>query len=79
MTEKQRFAAERGPVRQVEYDDGTVLLVADIGVGRDASVDIVDETALVVAGEEQYEFEVPSGGAAQAFIHNGVLTIEVEG
>jgi len=77
MTGKERFVEERGPVRQVEYDDGTVSLVADVGVGREASVDVVGETAIVVADGEQYEFEVPTGGGAQAFIHNGVLTIEV--
>jgi hypothetical protein len=78
MTEKERFVEERGPVRQVKYDDGTVSLVADVGVGHEASVDIVGETAIVVADGEQYEFEVPVDGGAQAFMHNGVLTIEVE-
>ena len=64
------------PVRRFEYDDGTNVLAADLGVGRDVSVDVVDETAIVVAGSDQYDLEVPAGDA-QAFIKNGVLTVEV--
>ena len=61
-------------LRQFDYDE-EVLLVADFGPGVDSSVDVVDETAIVVIDEEQYEFPVPAG--AQVFISNGVLTIEV--
>ncbi|WP_247009306.1 DUF7127 family protein [Halorientalis litorea] len=78
MTGQERFVEERGPVRHVEDDDGTVSLVADVGAGHEASVDVVGETAIVVADGEQYEFEVPADGGAQAFMHNGILTIEVE-
>lgn len=58
-----------------EYDDGSVVFVSDLGVHTDASLDIVDGTAIVVTDDDQYEFELPDD--AQAFMQNGVLTIEV--
>jgi hypothetical protein len=54
------------------------LLVADLGPGGDASVDGVEDTAIVVADGDQYEFDVSGGEPGpEAFIKNGVLTIEV--
>ena len=50
-------------------------LIADFGPSTDISVDVVDDTVIVVAEEETYDLEVD--GSAQAFIKNGVLTIEV--
>ncbi|MFB6179159.1 MAG: hypothetical protein ABEI77_05485 [Halorientalis sp.] len=81
MTTREQFVAEEGPVSRLEYDDGSTVLAADVGVGREASIDIVGDTAIVVIGDEQYEFEVPDGDdeSAQAFMKNGVLTIEVKG
>ncbi len=70
----QRF--DRDGVRRYEYDDA-VVLVADMGPGVEGSVDVVDETALVVTGDEQFEFPVPAGDAA-ASISNGVVTVEVD-
>jgi hypothetical protein len=64
-----------GPVRHYEYADRD-LLVADFGP-IEGSVDVVDGTAIVVIGDEQHEFEVPTSGAT-AFMNNGVVTIEVE-
>ena len=66
--------------RQYDYGDETVV-VADLGADvEDATVEVVDETAIVVLESEtasqQYEFEVPSG-TARAFINNGVLSVEV--
>jgi hypothetical protein len=78
MTERQQFVDEQGPVARMEYADDTTVLAADVGPGRDATVDLVGDTAIVVVGNEQYEFAVPDGDA-QAFIRNGVLTVEVEG
>ena len=43
----------------------------------DGSVDIVDGTAIVVVGDEHYEFEVPAG-ASRAVMNNGVVTVELE-
>jgi hypothetical protein len=51
--------------------------VVDLGAdATDASVDVVGDTAIVVT-DEQYELDLPTEGA-QAFIHNGVLTITME-
>ncbi len=65
--------------RRYEYDDGTVFAV-DFGGASDASVDVVDGTAIVVIetldGERQEEIDLPAGDA-RAFMKNGVLTIEV--
>ncbi|WP_435154597.1 DUF7127 family protein [Haladaptatus sp. DFWS20] len=64
--------------RRYSYDDGEVI-VADFGTA-DVSVDVLEDVAIVVAehdGEQtQTEVELPAG-EAQAFINNGVLTIEV--
>jgi len=72
-TEQQLF--DELPVRRFEYDD-SVVLAADVGVADDTSVDVVDDTVILVAGDEQYEQPLPEGDA-RAFINNGVLTIEL--
>lgn len=68
--------------RQYDYDEETVF-VADLGTDvEDASVEVVDGTAIVVLetpeGAHQYEFEIPAGDA-HTFMKNGVLSIEVSG
>lgn len=68
--------ADDAPVRRFEYDDGTAVLAADLGAVADASVDVVDGTAIVVTESDQYDLTVPAGDA-RAFIKNGVLTVEV--
>lgn len=50
-------------------------LIADFGPSTDITVDVVGDTVIVVADEETYDLEVD--GSAQAFIKNGVLTVEV--
>ncbi len=77
MTERQRFVDGEFVGRRYEYDDRAVL-VADFGAGAEGSVDLVGDTAIVVVGDDQYEFEVPTGVSARASVNNGVLTIEVE-
>jgi len=72
-TEQQLF--DELSVRRFEYDD-SVVLAADVGVADDTSVDIVDDTVILVAGGEQYEQPLPDRDA-RAFINNGVLTIEL--
>lgn len=64
------------PVREFAYDDGTVVFAADLGSVGEANAEVVDDTVIVVADDRQYDVAVPSGDA-QAFIRNGVLTIEV--
>ena len=77
MTETQRFVDEEFVGRRYEYDDRAGL-VADFGAGADGSVDLVGDTAIVVVGDDQYEFEVPAGVTTRASMNNGVLTVEVE-
>lgn len=78
----QHTADERDVfTRQYEYDDDETVIVADFGTADgDATVDVVDETAIVVVdgpeGTRQEEFDLPAADA-EAFIRNGVLTIEV--
>ena len=73
MTGTQQLADDVG-LRRYEYDDELVL-AADLGPGRDASVDVLDDAVIVVVDDEQYDLEL--AGDARAFIPNGVLTIEV--
>ena len=74
MNSQQQFAAGDIDVRRYEYDD-SVVLAADFGYTESASVDVVDDTVIVVVDGEQFDVEVEAN--AQAFIRNGVLTIEV--
>ncbi|HET7324477.1 MAG TPA: hypothetical protein VFJ06_09105 [Halococcus sp.] len=73
--ELTQFDERDDAVRRYEYDD-RVVYAADIGPS-DAAVDIVDNTVMLVRGEEQAEFDVPESGTAEATINNGVLTVEV--
>jgi hypothetical protein len=75
--ELQRFVADdQRPVRTIE-NDGYVV-VADLGRGVQASVETLDETAIVVLpDDETMEIDLPSAPES-AFITNGVLTIELE-
>ncbi|MDL5362928.1 hypothetical protein [Halalkalicoccus sp. NIPERK01] len=60
-------------VSRIEYDDGTVI-AADFG-GDEVTLDVVGETAIVVAGDRQVEFDLPEG-ASDVAVNNGTLTIE---
>lgn len=59
-----------------EYDD-RIVYAADIGPGE-AAVDVVDDTVMLVRGDEQADFEISESGTAEATINNGVLTVTVE-
>lgn len=72
----ERKSFDEVPLQRIEYDD-TVVFAADLGPVDDASVDVVDGTIIVVAGDEQYEQDLPDGVDARAFINHGVLTIEM--
>jgi len=76
MTDQQQLVGD-APLRRYEYDDA-VVPAADVGISDDATVDVVDDTAIVVIDGEQYDFEIPAG-EARAFIRNGVLTVEMSG
>lgn len=74
---QERFARREDAIaRQYDYEDRTVF-VADLGPGRDGSIDLLEGTAIVVVGDEQYEFDVPEG-EARASMSNGVVTVEVK-
>ncbi|MFC6733167.1 MULTISPECIES: hypothetical protein [unclassified Haladaptatus] len=71
-------SGDEGAFTRYDYA-GTTVFAADLGMRGNASVDLVDHTAIVVwDDDEQLEFEIPVEGAARAFIKNGVLTIEVD-
>jgi hypothetical protein len=78
MDNLQQFADRNdGTLRRYEYDDSTIF-AADLGTTDKTSVDMVDQTAIVVVGDEQFEFEVPTeDGDVQTALNNGILTIEV--
>jgi hypothetical protein len=60
-------------------DDGdSITYLADLGNTTAATVDVVAGTVIVVTGDDQYEAELPEEGDAEAFIKNGVVTIEVD-
>ncbi|WP_436344329.1 DUF7127 family protein [Natronorubrum sp. FCH18a] len=77
----EQFTRNEGQVaRRYQYDDSAVVAV-DFGAREtEASVDLVDDTVIVVVGDEQYEFDLPDGADdAHTFMKNGVLTVEMEG
>jgi hypothetical protein len=57
-----------------EYDEENVLTV-DFGRGVEAALDIVGDTAIVVAGDRQFEFEVPDE-ATEVTSNDGMLVIK---
>lgn len=67
---------DEGIARRYEYPDRTVF-AADFGPGGAPSVDVVDDTVIVVTPDgRQRELELPEGDV-RAFNRNGVVTVEV--
>jgi hypothetical protein len=61
-------------VRQYSYPETTVVAV---DVGGAATVDMVDQTAIVVPEDgETFEFDLP-GESVSATVNNGVVVVEV--
>ncbi len=57
-----------------EYDDEAVVAV-DFGlVTGEPTLDVVDDTAIVVVGGAQFEFDVPPE-ATDVIVNDGILTI----
>ncbi|QLH82798.1 hypothetical protein [Halosimplex pelagicum] len=54
--------------------DGETTLVVDFGEGADAKLDTVGETAIVVAGDRQFEFEIPPE-VTDLSVNDGMLTL----
>ncbi len=66
-------------VRQYQYDDGSALAVDFGSAGPETAVDVVDDTVIVVFEDDQVELDLPAETKdAQAFMKNGVLTIQME-
>ena len=62
-------------IREYEYDNITAITV-DFGPrASDVSVDVVGKTAIVIAGDDQFEFELPDN-VNEISTKNGMLTIE---
>jgi hypothetical protein len=71
----QAVDRQEAVIREDEYDD-TAAITADFGpAASDISVDIVGETAIVIAGGDQFEFDLPAG-VEEITTNNGILTIE---
>ncbi len=69
-----RDVERRGAVvRTYDYDTGRVIAV-DLGTNEDIVVDVVGNTAIVVVGERQFEFQLPAE-ATDVAVSNGVFTI----
>ena len=65
---------EEVTITRREYEDENAIIV-DFGPGVDASLDIVGDTAIVVAGDRQFEFEIPEG-ATEVTTNDGMLIIK---
>ncbi len=76
MNDQQRFTNKGSPVSTYEYDDA-IVFVMDVGAGTDASIDVVDGTAMFAVADKQYDIDLPTGDA-QAFMKNGIVGVEVE-
>lgn len=75
--DSQTSVGSGGMVRRYDYDGRTVV-AADFGPAAvDVTVDVVDGTAIIVAGDEQTEIALPEGDG-EAFNRNGIVTIEVK-
>ncbi len=60
---------------EYEYDGESVIAVDFGRAHADPTVDIVDDTAIVITNSGQFEFELPNE-ASEVTANNGVLTIE---
>ncbi len=75
MNVKEQLVAQDVDVVRQVHGDG-IEIVADFGPGATPSVDVVDNTVIVIDGGEQHEMAVD--GDARAVTNNGVVTIEVD-
>jgi len=58
-----------------EYEGEENVIVVDFGPGVKASLDVVGDTAIVVAGDRQFEFGVPPE-ASDISVNDRMLIIE---
>ena len=57
-----------------DYGDEQEIAVDFGRTGEKPSLDVVDETAIVVIGDQQFEFDVPAD-ASEVTVNDGILTI----
>ncbi|QLG62795.1 hypothetical protein [Halorarum salinum] len=77
MPRQLRSAADRQEdvtITTRESDEGSEIIV-DFGPGVEATLDRVGETAIVVAGDRQLEFDVPED-AREVTTNDGILIIK---
>ncbi|MFP8954745.1 hypothetical protein ACLI4Z_17535 [Natrialbaceae archaeon A-arb3/5] len=60
-----------------EYDEETVIAVDFGPIAGTPTLDVVDETAIIVVDGEQFEFDVPSD-ATDIVVNDGILTIKAD-
>lgn len=65
---------ERITITRRDYGDEAVIAV-DFGADVELALDVVGDTAIVVAGDRQLEFEVPPE-ASKVTTNDGILLIE---
>ncbi len=74
MVPNQETNDEDRRIRTIDRPDSTSMVV-DLGTSAGGSVDIVDGTAIVVIGEDQYDIDL-TGSVERAALNNGILTID---
>ncbi len=74
MVPDQETNDETRRIRTIDRPDSTSMVV-DLGTSAEGSVDIVDDTAIVVIGDDQYDIEL-TDSVERAALNNGVLTID---
>lgn len=72
-------AGDQEGVTIAERDqDGESVIAVDFGpLGGEPSLDVVGDTAIVVVGDQQFEFDVPEG-ATEVTVNDSILTIREE-
>lgn len=78
-SELEDVAGKREEIKITERDyEGENVVAVDFGpTGDEPAVDVIDDTAIVVVGDRQFEFEVPDG-ATDITVNDGILTITEE-
>lgn len=76
VPERLRETNRRNAVIRERADGHTAAIVVDFGPeAGDIAIDVVDDTAIVVVGDDHFEFELPDD-AGDLSANNGVLTVE---
>lgn len=74
MALKQTLKEQGIESRRLDYANRTEY-VLDFGPDADITIDVVDDTLILVVSEKQYDIDLT--GDEQVFTNNGLVTIEV--